>query len=117
MDKICVVCNCSEGEMGTFGNDDPKTRYTVCRKCHESGAHKKWAEKAIKDLQESPVVMVSVGNLAEDIKELRVYQKHHSRIQDGVCPNGCARLAEVDSNNSECPICHFSYYHTTLKSI
>lgn len=113
-DYKCAVC---EGDflMGdktvvSFGSEDVRTRYPVCRVCHESGKHEVWREKAIAELRAATVSFVSEGNLAEDYRELLSWQKHDERLSDGVCPNGCARMVKIDRCNSECPVCHFGYY-------
>lgn len=37
------------------------------------------------------------------------YHKHSSRIEDGVCPNGCARLIQYGDHLGvvTCPVCDF----------
>lgn len=103
--KPCAICS-AETEHN-FGDDDPKTRYPVCQECHESGRHDRWQHQAILRLRMAQVIFPSEGNLANDFAKLQRWEKHDSRIKDGVCPNGCARL-----ENNECPVCHFTYHVT-----
>lgn len=113
----CVVCakdfNGDTDQPGTWRDDCAKSGYTVCRGCHEGGAHEKWRAKAIAALRASTVAFPSEGNLAADYRVLVEYQRHDDRIKDGVCPNGCARMTG-GGGQRECPVCHFTLNETTL---
>lgn len=107
-ERVCVVC---QGlAEGTFGGDDEKSRYPVCGKCMETGAHDRWRERTSQIWRESGVAIESSGNYADDVKEILAYLKHNSRIADGVCPNGCALMVRDDDHNAHCPSCSFSYF-------
>jgi len=116
---ICAVCEQSFpiSAVGSFGEDAPESRYPVCQECYHSGKHQEWREAAIAELMEKctcHIAFQSNHNLAEDIKTLRDYKRHTARIQDGICPNGCAALIVIDAHNSRCDVCGFHHQHTTL---
>ena len=102
----------SDGLVG-FEDRPPEASLPCCRGCYEGAGFKVWVEASIELLKESPIAFVSSGNLAEDRKTVENYAKHESRIQDGICPNGCAQMVRAeagDDHNAECPVCKFGYY-------
>lgn len=111
--KPCVVCGIMRAaeNMG-YWCDEGYAPYPVCRFCHETGPHEAWRRVAIEEVKASNLgLMIREGwNLAEHIKEIRAFKKHDSRIEDGICPNGCARMIQDDTHNVHCPVCRFSYY-------
>lgn len=114
--RVCSVCQ-GGADLGSVGDDDPVTRYPVCRECYESGRHERWRLAAIAEIRGSNVGFESRGNLADDLRELRAYRKHDARIEDGVCPNGCALMVWHDERHAECPVCHFALVQTRLGGI
>lgn len=113
----CVVCEASfppgTDDTGTWRDDCAKSGYTVCRDCHTGGDHEKWRTKAIEALRSSPTAFISLGNLALDYAELCRYQKSDERIEDGICPNGCARMHDA-GHTATCPSCGFTLNRVTL---
>lgn len=105
---------CGEDANGTFGDDEPATRYPVCQECMESGKHSEWRARAIAFLnQHRNIGIETKGNLADDYRQILGYVKHSTRIDDGICPNGCARMIALDSHNAKCPVCQFQLYRNT----
>lgn len=108
IEEKCVAC----GELtpGSFGPDEEEQRVPCCQACADSGEVVKWAERAIARLRDSRVGFVSHGNLAKDLAELEAWERHNSREEDGICPNGCARLERLEPGNDyvrKCPSCGF----------
>lgn len=111
--RVCSVCQGCE-DLGSVGDDDPVTRFPVCRTCHESGRYERWRLAAIAEIRGSNLGFVSNGNLADDLRQVRAYLKHDSRIEDGVCPNGCALMVWDDERHANCPVCHFAFVKSSL---
>lgn len=115
----CVVCEV-EHLRGTdqigfwMPTDNPETHYPVCLGCVNSERHEQWRAKAISTVRNSGIAFISKGNLADDYRETLSFQKHDDRIKDGVCPNGCARMVQIEGRDFECPVCHFVLHQRTL---
>lgn len=109
--KQCVVCQAETPH--TFGTDEPSSRYPVCEDCHVRGKHDTWRQKAIKFLQDCPVKGVCSGNLADDLRDIQSHMRGNARIQEGVCPNGCARMNILNTHEAQCPVCRFVYWCNT----
>lgn len=117
----CVVCD-GEYLRGTpdIGhwtdeiNGKQMTPYPVCAVCHNTGRHHGWRVKAIEELQTSHVAFQTLGNLALDIAELRRFKLSNSRIEDGVCPNGCSLMLHSGKGEKTCPICNFHLIQRSL---
>lgn len=119
----CVCCEVIT--TGHFGQHDKPavTFIPVCENCYfdpinENNETKfsKWLAETIKILQESRVAFKSNGNLAEDRKTLEAFLKHDARIEDGVCPNGCARMNQVEPGHQNCPVCDFHGFTANLSA-
>lgn len=55
----------------------------------------------------SSIAIVSTGDDEKDRDELARAQTFSDRIDEGICPNGCAELEWSTPNKGECPVCHF----------
>lgn len=113
----CVCCQ-TLTEQRVWQDEDPDgvegvSSMPVCEACYDSGRFEAWVVNGLKEIRESLVGFESSGNLAKDLETLRSYKKHNSRIEDGVCPNGCA-LMIIDGNVHTCPSCHFQLVKSNL---
>jgi hypothetical protein len=55
---------------------------------------------------------VSSGNAAEDERIAQEFELHRERMDNNVCPNGCAVMKWIDAHNRECPKCGFAGFST-----
>ena len=58
----------------------------------------------------SRIAIVSSGDPEKDQRDIENFQRGNDRIEQGLCPNGCGGMVEIDSHNAECPRCHFGLY-------
>lgn len=56
----------------------------------------------------SEFMFVSTGNAEQDAAIASRIRLTNARLEDGVCPNGCALLVKTAPNVRECPACQFS---------
>ncbi len=59
------------------------------------------------------IAIESSGDPEKDREIIEAFIKHRERMEDGVCPNGCARLVRIDDHTRECPVCHFHGWQNT----
>lgn len=64
-------------------------------------------------MDENSIAMPSSGDPEKDKEELARFIKSSERIEDGVCPNGCALMVRENDHTQSCPVCNFS--HTVVK--
>lgn len=109
MSLACAVCDEPFEEADLNLSDEGLGSYPCCDTCLTTGRHDRWREQAIAALTGCQIVFVSKGNLADDYRTLCIWQRHSSRLDDGICPNGCARLTETNETSASCPVCGFQY--------
>ena len=57
----------------------------------------------------------STGDPDKDRELIEQIQRSDARIEDGVCPNGCALLVEVSDREWHCEVCGYTQYRTVLR--
>lgn len=55
----------------------------------------------------------SSGDPEQDEKTAQAFALHTARMQENVCPNGCATMVWIDAHNGECKVCGFAGFSTT----
>lgn len=64
----------------------------------------------------SAVAMPSSGDPVKDQQDIALHVKQTERMEDGVCPNGCAimnRCPEDPDHTRICPVCNFVGWQNT----
>lgn len=115
----CVVCGRSPAGGVWRREDDESKSMPVCQDCFESGAFEKWFHAAEQEIQgfAARYAMESsayTGNLYRDLMMVRAHLKHEANIEDGVCPNSCARLNDLGGGDFQCPVCNFVLHKRTI---
>ncbi len=59
------------------------------------------------------IAIESSGDPEKDRAEIALFVKQSNRMEDNICPNGCARMNRVDDHTRECPICKFVGWQNT----
>jgi len=54
----------------------------------------------------------TTGDSEKDDEIARGFKLRQSRMNNNVCPNGCAQMKWIDAYNRECGICGFSGFST-----
>lgn len=62
----------------------------------------------------SEIAFISTGDADKDQKIGERFALHESRMQENVCPNGCAQMVWDDAHNRHCPTCGFAGFSTKL---
>lgn len=89
----------------------------ICGYCCEFGEKKSNAVDAINAWNNpNDITMLSTGSKEQDTAIMNDYKKHSSLLEDGICPNGCARLVQIQSHASECPVCKFVHTKVSLNA-
>ena len=70
-----------------------------------------WLRDVDAEIRSAGIQFVSTGNLLKNLEIVRSYLRQSSRIEDGVCPNGCAILETPEPGRSVCPVCKFEGYN------
>lgn len=52
----------------------------------------------------------SSGNAEQDEATAEDIIRTEARLEDNVCPNGCAQMNFLNDHERECPVCHFSQW-------
>lgn len=113
----CVVCG--EQSEGMYGPEEGKhpSSMPVCLDCFNSGKLEAWWNAAKAEIDELGAKYGMMPwepdkSLAWHLKEYRAHAKSRIRQEDGVCPNGCARLEmkDGDPHLAFCPRCGFHGY-------
>lgn len=105
----CLLCNAEEAP--NIWHQPHYEPVAVCDTCKDGGAFDRWLDP----FRRAKVSIQISGHLAKDRKELMDYEKHESRIEDGICPNGCARLnIKDDGSVYECPACGYIQINTKI---
>lgn len=118
----CPVCLKQGVQLGTFTIDgwaEYPGGFRCCELCGSGGIDaraKRWALAFLKRWRESGIAIEGSGDFMRDKEQVDNFLKHTSRIDDGVCPNGCAFLVRIDgeATGTRCPSCGFEHYTTVL---
>lgn len=112
----CAICGGRADGTAGFDEWTDAMRVPACQACGAAEVFIPWFEKALKILRESPIACVSQGNIALDLREVEAALRSESMMQDGICPNGCARMVrfeESDEHTQKCPSCGFIGWQNT----
>lgn len=106
------IDECSCGSTNVECSQVARLKWNViCKDCGEKGEAAQNAIDAIAGWNHpAPIgdfAFISSGNDQTDKEVAERFIMHSARLDDNVCPNGCAQLIRIDSNNRECPACHF----------
>ncbi len=121
----CVACPELTTGRANFDDSGPDhiSALPVCPECfgdrilrYGDDKFSKWVDQTVKMFQESNVAFESSGNLAKDREILEGHLNAEARIEDGICPNGCARMIQVEPGHQSCPVCKFHGFSTNLNA-
>jgi hypothetical protein len=62
------------------------------------------------------IAMVSTGDPARDRRELAQAALHQSRIDAGMCPNGCGLMSWDTLYDAHCDVCKFILFTNTPRA-
>ena len=69
--------------------------------------------KTVADPKWAGLAVASSGDPEKDAEAIADHIRSSERMEDGVCPNGCAQLVQLDAFSRECPVCKFVGYQNT----
>jgi hypothetical protein len=98
----CAVCDGVSDGLWHHSNTDEY--FPCCTKCAK-GRVRRWIDECYDLVKKFPIE--TTGSIIKDRVMALTRSIWESRIEDGVCPNGCARL-ETASGHQECPKCKFN---------
>lgn len=112
----CVICGALTIGVFTFKDWNPPEGVFCCQTCWQSGRMNKWLEPFNEAASRGLAFEINGRGPVELRQEMIDFFVQDSRIQDGICPNGCARLQPIDGDESgaRCPVCGFEHYTRCL---
>lgn len=114
--KVCVICGASADGTAGFDHWTDAMRVPACQACGDSETFLRWFEQSLQFLRDCPISCESQGNLALDLAEAKRSLLSAARMDDGICPNGCARMIRYEPHDNftrTCPVCGFVGWQNT----